>query len=48
MAYIDPKLLPNLHKYKYSGADMSPVSKYLLQPFWNRLVLLFPLWSTVV
>lgn len=31
-----------LHAYKYSGADQSLVSKYILGPYWNWLVGLFP------
>ncbi|ODN74868.1 hypothetical protein L202_07172 [Cryptococcus amylolentus CBS 6039] len=31
-----------LDQYKYSGVDKSVVSKYLLSPFWNWLVTLFP------
>lgn len=45
MAVIEPKLLKNLSKYKYSGVDKSLLSKYLLQPYWNWLVTLFPMWS---
>jgi ethanolaminephosphotransferase len=31
-----------LDAYKYSGMDKSVVSRYILGPFWNWLVLLFP------
>ena len=31
-----------LDGYKYSGTDKSVVSLYILGPFWNWLVLLFP------
>jgi hypothetical protein len=31
-----------LDGYKYSGTDKSVVSRYILGPFWNWLVLLFP------
>ncbi|RKP22804.1 CDP-alcohol phosphatidyltransferase-domain-containing protein [Syncephalis pseudoplumigaleata] len=44
MAYLSEAQLQNLHKYKYSGVDKSLVSKYILQPYWTRLVKLFPLW----
>ncbi|KAI9598153.1 ethanolaminephosphotransferase [Syncephalis fuscata] len=44
MAYLSPTQLENLKKYKYSGVDNSLVSKYILQPYWTRLVELFPLW----
>ena len=36
--------LQNLKKYKYSGVDLSLLSKYVLNPYWNWLVTLFPLW----
>ncbi|CAA6662654.1 unnamed protein product [Spirodela intermedia] len=44
MGYIGPHGVATLHKYKYSGVDNSLVAKYVLQPFWNRCVTLFPLW----
>jgi ethanolaminephosphotransferase len=40
--YIPPSRVKNLHTYKYSGADDSLVSKYILGPYWNWLVSLFP------
>ncbi|KAK4053532.1 hypothetical protein OIV83_001700 [Microbotryomycetes sp. JL201] len=40
--YIPPKKRVRLLKYKYSSADKSLTSKYLLNPFWNWLVTLFP------
>lgn len=40
--YIPRSRRENLAKYKYSGADHSIVSKYLLSPYWNNLVKLFP------
>ncbi|KAI9222539.1 CDP-alcohol phosphatidyltransferase-domain-containing protein [Blastocladiella britannica] len=42
--YIPAELLPNLHKYTYAGADHSLVSKYILQPYWNWLITLVPMW----
>lgn len=44
MPYISPKYRSNLSKYKYSGTDKSLLSRYVLNPFWNRLVKVFPLW----
>ena len=41
-AYIPPSRRPMLHAYKYSGADQSLVSKYILGPYWNWLASLFP------
>ena len=40
--YIPRSRVQNLHLYKYSGTDKSLVSKYLLGPYWNWLVTLFP------
>lgn len=40
--YIPRSRVSNLHLYKYSGTDKSLVSKYLLGPYWNWLVTLFP------
>ena len=42
--YIPTARLRNLHTYKYSGADDSLISKYILGPYWNWLVSLFPTW----
>lgn len=41
--YIGPALRRNIHTYKYSSIDDSLVSKYILGPYWNWLVTLFPL-----
>jgi len=40
---IGKKDLPHLNKYKYHSTDYSPISRYILTPYWNRLVLLCPL-----
>ncbi|GAA5967145.1 hypothetical protein JCM11641_000454 [Rhodosporidiobolus odoratus] len=40
--YIPAAKRDRLLKYKYSSTDLSLTSKYVLNPFWNRLVLLFP------
>ena len=40
--YIPRHRIENLHLYKYSGTDKSLVSKYILGPYWNWLVTLFP------
>ncbi|OZJ04731.1 hypothetical protein BZG36_01822 [Bifiguratus adelaidae] len=42
MYFIDPRYRKNLSLYKYSGADKSLVSRYVLTPYWNWLVQLFP------
>lgn len=44
MHHIGPELRKGIHTYKYSGVDDSLVSKYILGPYWNWLVGLFPLW----
>ncbi|KAL5553561.1 hypothetical protein UlMin_040962 [Ulmus minor] len=44
MGYIGAHGVASLHRYKYSGVDNSCVAKYVLQPFWSRVVNLFPLW----
>ncbi|RXW17687.1 hypothetical protein EST38_g8165 [Candolleomyces aberdarensis] len=43
MGYIPEHLLENLRNYKYRGADKSLVSRYVLNPFWNWFVTLWPL-----
>ncbi|KAL8291483.1 hypothetical protein RQP46_002461 [Phenoliferia psychrophenolica] len=42
--YIPANKRAQLLKYKYSSTDKSLTSKYILNPYWNRLVTLFPLW----
>ncbi|KAL1928211.1 hypothetical protein VTP01DRAFT_3127 [Rhizomucor pusillus] len=44
MPTIPESALPNLHRYKYGGVDKSLTSRYILTPFWNNLVKIFPLW----
>ncbi|KAL9120690.1 MAG: hypothetical protein Q9187_002758 [Circinaria calcarea] len=39
MVYIRQKDLPGLKKYKYSGVDHSLVSRYVLKPFYNNVVI---------
>lgn len=41
--YLSDKSLENLKKYAYRGADKSLVSRYVLNPFWNWFVTLWPL-----
>ncbi|KAM0748023.1 Cholinephosphotransferase [Meredithblackwellia eburnea MCA 4105] len=41
--YIARNKRDQLLKYKYSSTDKSLTSKYILNPYWNRLILLFPL-----
>ncbi|KAK9163359.1 hypothetical protein Syun_004261 [Stephania yunnanensis] len=48
MGYISPHGVAALHKCKYNGVDHSYVAKYVLQLFWIRFVILFPLWMPQV
>lgn len=41
--HIAPVYLPNLKKYKYSGADFSLLSRHVLQRYWNFVVSLVPM-----
>ncbi|KAG0371233.1 hypothetical protein BGZ54_008237 [Gamsiella multidivaricata] len=41
--YIPTEYRQNLSKYKYSGVDDSLLSKYVLGPYWTKLVTFFPI-----
>ncbi|KAK6859717.1 CDP-alcohol phosphatidyltransferase class-I family [Apiospora arundinis] len=41
---ISDDALIHLKSYKYSAVDLSPVSEYILKPYWNAVVELLPLW----
>ncbi|KEY68376.1 hypothetical protein S7711_01153, partial [Stachybotrys chartarum IBT 7711] len=41
---ISDDALIHLRSYKYSSVDLSPVSKYILGPWWNAFVKILPLW----
>jgi len=41
---ISDEALIHLRSYKYSAVDKSPVSKYILGPWWNAFVKILPLW----
>jgi len=43
-AYITPEQLEGFDGYKYSSKDTSPLSNYVMHPFWNATVKLFPRW----
>ncbi|KAF9055620.1 Choline/ethanolaminephosphotransferase [Panaeolus papilionaceus] len=43
MGYIPQQSLDNLKKYSYKGVDKSLLSRYVLNPFWNWFVKLWPL-----
>jgi len=42
--YLTPKRLNGFDKYKYKSVDTSPLSNYVMHPFWNQLVKVYPLW----
>ncbi|KAJ3169344.1 hypothetical protein HDU87_000664 [Geranomyces variabilis] len=44
MSYFTTQDIANLKKYKYSGVDKSVLSRFVLAPWWNNLVKIFPLW----
>ncbi|KAG2356479.1 hypothetical protein BDR07DRAFT_1423203 [Suillus spraguei] len=48
MGYLSLPALKNLKKYSYKGVDESLVSRYLLTPYWNWFIKLFPLASTQI
>ncbi|KAI1844569.1 hypothetical protein JX266_009242 [Neoarthrinium moseri] len=41
---ISDEALIHLKSYQYSAVDKSPVSHYILRPYWNAVVELLPLW----
>ncbi|KAI0505828.1 CDP-alcohol phosphatidyltransferase [Xylaria bambusicola] len=41
---VSDDALIHLRSYKYSAVDKSPVSNYILRPYWNAFVELLPLW----
>ncbi|THH20505.1 hypothetical protein EW146_g856 [Bondarzewia mesenterica] len=44
MGYIPQHALANLRNYSYKGVDKSLLSNYVLSPYWNWLVKLWPTW----
>jgi len=42
--YITNEQLNGFDSYKYSCKDTSPLSNYVMHPFWNNVVKLFPRW----
>lgn len=42
--YLSKDVLKGFDNYKYSCQDTSPLSNYLMHPFWNQTVKLCPLW----
>lgn len=45
--YDDAYLAP-LKSYQYRGVDKSPISYYILRPYWNFVTQLFPLWLAYI
>ncbi|KAL1879321.1 hypothetical protein VTK73DRAFT_7158 [Phialemonium thermophilum] len=41
---ISEDALIHLKSYRYSAVDKSPISNYILRPYWNAFVELLPLW----
>ncbi|KAI0015387.1 CDP-alcohol phosphatidyltransferase [Xylariomycetidae sp. FL0641] len=41
---VSEDALIHLRSYKYSAVDKSPISNYILRPYWNAFVELLPLW----
>jgi len=43
-SYLGPQILSGFDAYKYSSKDTSPLSNYVMHPFWNQTVKLCPRW----
>ncbi|KAJ3012752.1 hypothetical protein HKX48_006104 [Thoreauomyces humboldtii] len=43
-SYVSEEGLRNLRLYKYSSIDKSPISQYILRPYWEFCTTLFPMW----
>lgn len=41
--YLSPDQLKRLDSYKYAAIDTSPISKYIMHPFWNWAVEFVPM-----
>ncbi|KAK0618425.1 CDP-alcohol phosphatidyltransferase-domain-containing protein [Bombardia bombarda] len=41
---VSDDALIHLKSYQYSAVDKSPISHYILRPYWNAFVKLLPLW----
>ncbi|ODN01851.1 Ethanolaminephosphotransferase 1 [Orchesella cincta] len=42
--YLTPDHLQGFDNYKYSSVDTSPLSNYVMHPFWNAVVKICPMW----
>ena len=36
-SYLGPEILRGFDAYKYSSKDTSPLSNYVMHPFWNQV-----------
>ena len=36
-SYLGPQILSGFDSYKYSSKDTSPLSNYVMHPFWNQV-----------
>lgn len=43
-AYLEESQIENLRLYKYSAVDKSYITKYVLRPYWDFAIKLFPRW----
>ncbi|ORY86654.1 hypothetical protein BCR35DRAFT_277481 [Leucosporidium creatinivorum] len=43
-SYLTPERLRNLDSYSYSSQDLSPISNYILQPYWRFCASFLPPW----
>jgi len=41
---LGPEQLQGFDNYKYSSVDTSPLSNYVMHPFWNAVVKICPMW----
>jgi ethanolaminephosphotransferase len=44
MPYLSEKIKKGFERYKYNCRDTSPLSNYVMHPFWNWAVQYLPLW----
>ncbi|XP_072045309.1 LOW QUALITY PROTEIN: ethanolaminephosphotransferase 1-like [Amphiura filiformis] len=42
--YLSDKQIKGFDKYKYNAVDTSPLSVYVMHPFWNAVVKTVPMW----
>ncbi|RMC15437.1 hypothetical protein DUI87_07628 [Hirundo rustica rustica] len=42
--YVSGRQLHGFRHYKYSAVDTNPLSVYIMQPIWNKIIKIVPLW----